>query len=178
MIWHTHVWKLELSRTASRLRARMSQRRYPEASLANLEKEIFLAFYIIRKLLDSHQISDRVRLSPIRLSSYSAKGKPVTYMNLNNVDELYEFDRERRDHLSLRELCNQVIHSYIFVPTFRIRGKLDAVLISSEKRRNDRLYCLKLEEAVRLFERIAIEEIVASKATFDAEKQDYKICLA
>lgn len=58
MIWESSFWKDDLVKVAGKLVKRTIQKRWPERSLASLEKDVFVSFYAIRKLIESKKISD------------------------------------------------------------------------------------------------------------------------
>ena len=64
MIWESQYWKDELLRTASKLNKRLNQKRWPESSMASLEKEIMIGFYIIYKLIAAHKLSNYIFEKP------------------------------------------------------------------------------------------------------------------
>lgn len=87
MIWGSHSWKEDLARLAGNLRKKAQQRRWPERSTAKLEKEVFMGFYAIRKLLEAKKLSESeinrlilatvvaYRIRPTRLLSYAKRAK-------------------------------------------------------------------------------------------------------
>ena len=58
MIAESYYWKRELLRVAARLRRRLTQRRWPEASFSVVEMDLMVGFYAIRKLAEAKKISD------------------------------------------------------------------------------------------------------------------------
>jgi hypothetical protein len=60
MIWESHYWKKDLARLADCLRKRARQRQWSERSLAKMEKEVFIGFYSLRKLLEGKKLSGKV----------------------------------------------------------------------------------------------------------------------
>jgi hypothetical protein len=56
MIYESHYWKDELQAIAKKLRRRRAQRRWSESSFANLEKEVMVGFYSVRKLYEASKL--------------------------------------------------------------------------------------------------------------------------
>ena len=54
MIIESELWKEELVNTANKLLKRMVQKRWSKRSWFCLEKEIFIGFYAVRKLIESN----------------------------------------------------------------------------------------------------------------------------
>jgi hypothetical protein len=120
MIWESHYWKEDLARLADCLRNRAKQRRWSERSIAKLEKELFIGFYSVRKLLEAKKLSEKEvnRLVPADSYSYTG-GQLVTLLNWNSkLAEAFDFEKPKKIMLSIIFLCNQVIHSYIYKEVF------------------------------------------------------------
>jgi len=48
-------------------------------------------------------------------------------------------------------VCNQFIHSYIFVPAQNKNGSLSGVYVSSDKAKNDKLYFVGVDQILDAF---------------------------
>ena len=115
MIWESWPWKRELQRTASELRRRRTQQRWPEASLVKIERMVFIAAYSVRKLLEAHKLSDEAEEMKIHVTLFPPTGDTVDSLNWHRLDELYRLDTPRHEEVSLRDFCNYFIHSFLFV---------------------------------------------------------------
>ncbi len=65
MIWASYPWKEELLRIATRLEKKQKQRRWTERTEANLEKDVFIGCYALRKLMEAHKLSETVLMSHV-----------------------------------------------------------------------------------------------------------------
>lgn len=178
MIWESSYWKSDLLRVAKTLKARSRQRKWPERSLVNIEKEVFYAFYGIRKLIEARKLCDAVanRVCPAR--SYRSLGKPVTYFNWHRIDELFDLSHPRSKHLKLRYICNQIIHSYVFSTEHGEEGGLAAILFCSDRHRHKELYRLEISEVTKVLNEVGSDYPNKMAAHFDPGKKDYTIGLA
>ncbi len=125
MIWESGDWKDDLLKTALKLSRRIHQKRWSERSFFLFEKEIFFAFYSIRKLIEAQKLSDYVVEAKIPLQSFKTRGLPVTRLNRDRLDEFYNLQDTSSESIKLKDICNQFIHSYIFVPSFGELNELD-----------------------------------------------------
>lgn len=173
MIWESYYWRQDLLKLAKKLEARTKQKRFPERSLVNFDKEIFMAFYIVRKLAEAKKLSDSITNSALPAYSSPALGKSVHFFNWDRIDELYDFEKQKRQSLSLAFVCNQIIHSYIFLPCFDENSRLCGIFFSSDKERNKRLFYLDISEVIRLLREIGNDEVPGREYVFDEEKGDY-----
>lgn len=159
---------------APKLKARQKQKRYTDRSLAVFEKEIFFAFYAIRKLIESEKLSDSVANLSVPAFSYPRKGKPEPFRSWRyKLDALYDFQKRKPVPLNLGFVCNQIIHSYIYIEGFDDDGKLDGIFFSSDRERKRKLYYLELSAIVNLLKRVGSNYPRKWSGYFDEKKGDY-----
>jgi hypothetical protein len=176
MIWNSELWKKELSGIACWLSDVTNKRYQSEKLIFNLEKSIFVGFYIIRKLSEAKTISDETCNFNMKLISYRSLGKPVTFMNWHRVDELYNFSKPKAQNVLLCKVCNQLIHSYVFIPVTTSRtGPVKSILFCSDWKRNQRIYELEIKDIVKIFKLVAHDYPNNVRLTYDKGKQDYVI---
>jgi len=175
MIWESRFWKEDLLRAAARIAKRTKQLRWPDRSYVNLEKDIFISCYSIRKLLDNHKLSDRVRGMSIPVTRYAASGKTVTLLNWHNIERLYDLDSEKKASLGLRKFCDQIIHSYVFITLHEEGAGLRGLLFVSDKERNRHLYEVAARDLVNIFVKVGEDTTHASNLRYDESLGDYKV---
>lgn len=175
MIWESHYWKEDLVRSAKRLRKRIKQRRWSETSFAKLEKEVFIGFYGVRKLLEAKKLSERLIKKRIPVQAFKFTGaRPITYFNWNSkCGDAYDFEKPAKLSMSLMFLCNQVVHSYVFKEVFDEDGALSGIFINSDREKNRMLYYVPLAEIVKLFTRVGNDYPSRHQATFDPTRGDF-----
>ncbi|MBN2380733.1 hypothetical protein JXM67_13120 [candidate division WOR-3 bacterium] len=164
MIWESSYWKDSLLKSARKLR-RMSRRKSPaEKILVDFEREVFISFYTVRKLIEAKKLSGRIAELKINANSYPVKGKDVTLLNWHRVDELYNFESAIQVELDVKFVCNQIIHSYVFVSVFDEQGRLAAILFSSDRKRNFCIYKIELPRIIEFL--IAVGSDYPSSSNF------------
>ena len=89
-------------------------------------------------------------------------------------DRLYALDKPTRQNVTLQYLCNQVIHSYIFLLLFDEDGKLAGVFVVSDFHRFKKLFQISLQTIVDIFNRIGNDDIARMRLVFDPLKGDYR----
>lgn len=70
--------------------------------------------YQVRKLIEAKKVSNSLVDSTKPITKY-ASVKNVTLMNWHWLDELYNLKDPEIDNLSIKDVCNQLIQSYVFV---------------------------------------------------------------
>ncbi|MET9870645.1 hypothetical protein ABZZ16_31690 [Streptomyces sp. NPDC006386] len=80
--------------------------------------------------------------------------------NNHKLWDLYDLGKGRGAELSLTNVCNQVIHSWIWGFAAGENGVgLDGVFVSSDRKRRKCLYFLSIDMLVDLFRSVGEEEI-------------------
>ena len=149
MIWESSFWKEPLIHSASYLaRVRMSERTRVQ-TLVRIEKEFFLGFYAIRKLIEARKVSDHLKTLPLDLSFYKSR-REVSLINWHHVGQNYSLTKELLEGRDLMFLCNQVIHSIFFV-TSEQNGRLNGFFIASDREFYHRCFFVRLAQVLTIF---------------------------
>lgn len=176
MIWESGPWKEELYRIAERLHKKTGQRRWTDRTDANLEKDVFVGCYAIRKLMEARRLSETVLAAAVPCTAAPARpGKMVTLRNWHRLDDLYDFDGQSETSLSLKDLCNQFIHSYVFCPVFGEDDLLEAVAVTSDHRRRHCVQIIRVAELIRVMRMVALDAPDYSRAVWDEKAGDYRV---
>jgi len=90
-----------------------------------------LGYYSVRKLHEARKIYTLTMKQQIVLRSHPCSKMPVTKLNYHNLDEIYELDKEKKKTRDFSFICNQMIHSFIFSPSFDEFRHLEGVYFAS-----------------------------------------------
>lgn len=175
MIWESEYWKKPLLQLANKLFRWSNPREWTERELVDIEKDIFVAFYSIRKLMDAKKLSDSTEEMPINVNIYPNMGRDVTLLNWHDIDELYNLEAKHTTHRDLRFICNQIIHSYVFVPDINEAGVIEKILFCSDRERNERLYGIQMNELINIFRVVGKDYPARGEFVFNPEKRDYDV---
>ena len=175
MIWESGDWKDDLLKTALKLSRRIHQKRWSERSFFLFEKEIFFAFYSIRKLIEAKKLSDYVVEAKIPLQSFKTRGLAVTRYNRDRLDELYNIQDTLSESIKLKDICNQFIHSYIFVPSFGELNELESIFFCSDYTRKDKIFKLAIVDLIAALKIVGSDYPSSARYDFDKKLGDYKV---
>lgn len=177
MIWESHYWKDDLLETAAYLEGWLSRSDWDEAALVGFEKAVLTSAYSMRKLAESCKLSDQTVAEPVPVTKYSARGKQVGLMNWWKYWDLYDLENGNRETLSLLKLCNQLIHSFIFLVETEDRADapISYVLFNSDRDRNKLLYRLQISDLVDTMRLVGNECPSSITSMYDPEAGDYVI---
>jgi hypothetical protein len=169
-------WRTDLQRYARTLHAWRHKRLSRDLDWARIERSVMLGFFSIRRLLESYKLSDDTRDLLVQVTQYPFKqASHLTLLNWSNLDRHYDFARPNDSQLSLRELSNQVIHSYVFSLASNSRHRLAGMFVSSEFRRRRSVAYLPAWRIVRLFRRVAADWPDAMDMRWDERFGDFRV---
>lgn len=116
--------------------------------MVRIEKEAFIGFYSIRKLLDAHKVSDSTQAATVELRWHPSI-RTVDYLNWDKLAENYDLSVSHTETRDIRFVCNQFIHSYLFM----IDGdtRLDGFYVTSDRDRHKKCYYISTTQTIALF---------------------------
>jgi uncharacterized membrane protein len=143
-------WRQDLLKFAERLEKRYRQKKWSDRTRYNIEKEIFLSFYIIRKLIESRRIRGSVASSRHTVMWY-----PIIIGETPSTDPktfvfTYLLYHGWREEWTRTELYNQFVHSYIFSPFRLCRGDMLGIYFASDCQSKTGLYYITLVKVIEI----------------------------
>jgi hypothetical protein len=154
MIWESEDWKKPLLHMAKRLRSLKRATDLTEKNLAQIERDIFVGFYSIRKLFDALiKVTDATRCSQVKVSWYPNLS-PVNWRNNHRIETLYDFENERQESRDLQFIAGRIIHSFIFEVSVGEQGGLDGIMFTSDIDKDKKLYTMQIDDVIAAFERV------------------------
>lgn len=150
MIHESNYWKSDLLKLANTLERRIIQTRWGDKNFFLVEKEIFLGFYTIRKLIESRKISDSVIKRKHKLKSFPYSGNPESLFT-HMRDNEYDLTSGETVYLTTIELCNQFIHSHHFLPFLPDGKHLIGFFFCSDRKRTSGIYLITIFEVVDIY---------------------------
>ena len=158
MIAESKYWKKPLLRIAKRLRRFKSQHELTNRSFVQIERDVFIGFYSIRKLFDSFgKVTDATRGLQTQLLWYR-NIKLVTWRNKDDIEKCYDLAKSHRESRTARFICNKIIHSFVFIPTIGDLGGLAGIFFTSDTDKDNRLYSIEIDAVIEIFERVGNDD--------------------
>lgn len=170
MIWESIYWKNDLIKISQRLEKVLTKKSIRESSYIKIEKDIMMGFFIVRKLIDSHKISDEVLIQQIpTIECHQVKDTVIDVMSLNSFHHRYDFKMQVKGSLNIRKLCNFVIHSLVFAPV-TISGKgLTGILVNTDESQS-KIFAISLMNVVTIFKNVSSDELRITVFTRSADQ--------
>ena len=140
-----------------------------------LERDLFLGFFSVRKLIESNAVSDKLKGKSILLAVYPVKSKGVILLNQHRFSEFYDLYAGQKESMSYQEICNQFIHSAIYSPFIPSGSSLVGIFFSSDYRKNKTLFYIHLVKVVEIMRCVGSNQLKKLKVTFDEKNKEYVV---
>lgn len=140
MIEQHKYWRQDLLKFSHALEKRYRQKRWSDRTRFNIEKAVFLSFYIIRKLIDDQTLDARVVNSRHTVMWYPIIIGETPSLDPKTFAFTYLLYHGLREEWTPREICNQFIHSFIFSPFRMQRGDMLGIFFASDRESRIGLY--------------------------------------
>lgn len=150
MINESYYWKQSLLDAASWMRRLKLTERSSSRSFVRLEREVFVGFYAIRKLVQSTKVTDLVRKKTFDLVSFRCM-KRVDPLGFCRIDESYDLSSAIVETHDLLFLCNQFIHSHLFLPVMDENSRLTGFYVNSDLIAQKKIFLVDLSQLLEAF---------------------------
>lgn len=177
MITESMYWKEDIKKISGRFKKRQYQKRWSARSLTNVEKDIFFAFYAIRKLIEASKLSETILNLKLSVTAYPFNGEYITKLNWHRIDKHYNFDNEFHENLAIRFVCNQIIHSYLFGTLCDEENRLEGIYFSSDRDKHQKLYHIRLADLILCFDKVSDDDISDAEFIYNVDNHDYDVTL-
>ena len=178
MVFESYPWKQDLLRRKRLITKYNSAEHFSkndEATYTVIEKGIFYSAFIIRKLIDCvSKMSDEAVNYTLKVWEL----KPLRNIDLMHrwpEESSYDWENERIITVHGKNVCNWLIHSYVFFLIHGEDGRVEGFSVSSDFDRNKSLYRISLEDWLKYMDYIATDSIAAMETHFSEEKKEYVI---
>ncbi|MDD3144755.1 MAG: hypothetical protein PHV23_01445 [Candidatus Gracilibacteria bacterium] len=137
-----------------------------------LEKNCFIGFYFVRKLLESkNKITDNIRHYKISVKSYKFIGKKTRWQPFG--DE-YDYDNPIEELLSIRDLTHQFVHSQLFFGWKEGSG-LKYILVASDKKIYEKIYQIDIDDVIKIFKIFSENNVVKITTTYNEKSGNFDV---
>lgn len=175
MITESYYWKRPLLAGAATIRKYMDKDDITDAQFARIEREIFIGFYTVRKLLEAvGKVSPETRNMKVALTWHPKRaGQPIVdWYNRGEFWELYDLGDWGSEERDLLYVAHRMVHSFIFVLSGNDDGH--GAFFTSDRDKEARLNFLSTEEIVRIFQTVGNDYPSGFQAWRDKDSGEMK----
>jgi len=105
----SYYWKQDLLKYAKQFRYVSKPPRWSERLQVNFEKDVTIAFYMVRKLMECTKLSSKTMKYNAQIYRSPCVQK-VNNLNFGDIGELYDLENEEPVYKNVKFVCNQFIH--------------------------------------------------------------------
>lgn len=99
--------------------------------------------------------------------------KPVDRLHRWPEEDSHDWENEKEVVVAGKNVCNWLIHSYMFFVVFNEDGIIDSFSVTSDFDRNKVLYRIPLDAWMEYMDYIASDDIVGMSSHYDPKADDY-----
>lgn len=176
MIYESYPWKQDLLRWKRLIQKNNCAEflsEFDDRAYTTIEKAIFYSAFIIRKLIDCKvKVSDEVDEYIFHLKCT----RPIKNVDLFHRwpnDNCYNLEVEEERTKSGTDICNWLIHSYVFFLSYGENGTIDGFYVSSDFDRNKALYRIELNDWLAYIEFVGKDSIATLSFELGDNSKDY-----
>ena len=155
MIFESAYWKQPLLTSAKRLRRFMTLETLTERQFAQFERDVFIGFYSVRKLLEAFgkvsESSRKMRL-PIHWHPKRPEAPEADWRNRNDLLELYDVEVCHAEQRDVLYVAHRMVHSFIFIPARQEGSDVDGIYFTSDNDKDRRISFIQTERIAATFE--------------------------
>jgi len=175
MIWESYYWKSDLIKTAKKLKNRLNQKKWFDSSFANAEKEIMISAFMIRKLFDSNKIEKEIETRVVDAIYYKSNGKEMYWTSNLFPGDYYDLENPIETKISLRNICNQIIHSYVFALIMTESNQLKSFWFVSDFNKAKQLVEVNINVYIKILDYIGNYWPINEYYHYNSESTDFEV---
>lgn len=164
MIWESSVWKEDLQKELNDFLDFLANTERLEDGYFNLrvEKFFFISAFTIRKLNEANKLSDELISKDFDCARYRRIKDDVIidFMNCHHIEKFYDLRNGEKSSLKLKDICNYLIHSFVFSYRICVDDRLCGVFVNSGWMKDRFLYYIKLNTFIMLINDVVTDDIV------------------
>lgn len=170
----SRYWKDDLLRIAKQLKPVASPERWTEKLQVMTEKDIIIAFFIIRKLRESYKISDKTYSRKFEIRRCK-NIKKVTNRNYWDIWACYDLKFPENIERGMNFICNQLIHGGATYLSRDNDRNWDIIYVCSDFERHNYIYGILIKDIICILEIIGNEYPNKASFIYSKEKGDYMV---
>ncbi len=169
MILDSEIWKNEIEnqiKTLKSLLKNMSDGNIEDDNTIIIELQKFTVFtaIIIRKLIEANKISEELMGKNFSILKYNKNDKNLTILNGYEIESLYDLNSEKMTSISLKNISQNIIHSFHFIPFYHkneINNSPLGFYLSSDFTKENEIYLIMLDQYLKI-----LNEVIADFITY------------
>ena len=175
MIWESSYWKKDLLKIAKKLEKRQNQKKWLDSSFANTEKDIMISAFMIRKLFESKKIDNIMEKENIKITSYPSNGCKINLLRRHSPEDFFKINTPITNQKSIKEICNQIIHSYVFTLILNDSNQLVSFWFMSDYNKSEQMIEITIFDYIKILKKIGTYWPSNETYTYNTKTNDFTV---
>lgn len=169
MAYESHYWRKIIKKEAVYLKKKLKLSHKDiedniDEHFSYVEIKIMTLAYIARKLADSHKLPDNTLQRKVELIIHPVTGKLKSFFDFEGE---YDLVVEKNTELKIRDICNQIIHSYVLQAVGNRTKAFKYFWFVSDTNKNKGLYKIEIDRFIKIMLEIANSEVMKMTMHYD-----------
>ncbi len=182
MIRESYVWKKELKKELNSFEKflktydiRNEDEEYQDRRMLKTEKFFYVTSFIIRKLIEAKKITNSLVNKKINCVGYKKIYREPRLLDFSggncDIDKNYNLNKELDLTISILDLCNMFIHSYVFCESVsKDFQRLEGVFVNSINTKNKYCYYVTYKQYKEIILDFVNNAVVEANIRLDKNK--------
>jgi len=175
MIHESAPWKTRLARDADLIERWAAKAGHSERRSFLIERKVFLAAYVMRKLDDAAKLSTDTLGSPMAVSRFPPTRAGYSGVNSHRWHDFFDLENAARVDLPRRRVLNLLVHSLVFVEVLGEADTFDAFMVTSDHEQARGLVQVEVAAFVDLMRLAANDYPTSMRRTLDRTTGRWRI---
>ncbi len=174
MAYESHYWRQILKRDLTYLNKKITLTHKEvgdriDEHFSYVEIKLMTTAYVIRKLADSGKLPDNTLNKAVSVICYN-RNKSEPSRPFIDIEREYNFNSKSVTALPLRDICNQIIHSYILQVVGNNKRAFSEFWVTSDFNKEYYLYEISLKQYIKTLRQVANIQVTKLTTSFDEKK--------
>jgi hypothetical protein len=169
----SRYWKEFLASTAKELAWRKTPKRLTERRLEIMERDVILSFFIIRRLIELHRVSEKTIDFKFEIFSCPYNGRLLSPINRHWFEKSYDLENEKTQHKKTIYIANQFIHSSLFLMLCDETRNWDSFYVVSDYDKKNCIWRIPAKQVYDCLKIVSEDYLGLFSYKYDEAKDDY-----
>lgn len=166
MVYESYFWRRLIKRDITYLRKKLKLTHKQvkdnlDEHFSYVEIKLMTLAYVGRKLADTKKLPDATLNGVIKLKIYPATGDNKRLFF--DFEKEFDLNKPSEARLTIRQICNQMIHSYFLQAVGSSRRAFKHVWFVSDYHRSKGLYSIEIEKFLRIMDSVRLRYVTSIK---------------
>lgn len=166
-------WKNDLSKHVDILimLQKNKSKNFSVEEVVEVEKETFLSFCIVRKLIEANKITNKSKNKLITIVAHERAQSSMNLINRSLIHEHYNLESGNEIKKDIKFISNQFMHS---ISIYFVKGEdFSYFYVCSDFEIKDHIYLISVENVIEIFKLIIDDHISSVTYKVNKDKNDY-----